>query len=97
MSAPQDNRVTETHEHHATTLSLTKFDMYFETSISSLERAAGTQGTNTTLADVQPKHTKAVQDLTTLIVADQCFCYLIRRRTLRPELLAHKLSPSATR
>ena len=46
VSAPQDNRTAETHAQHATTLSLIKFDLFFERAFSSLQHEERKDGTD---------------------------------------------------
>ena len=52
VAAPQDNHTTETHAQHATSISLTKSDLFFETAISLVWNDAGTHDTNEALVDV---------------------------------------------
>ena len=59
-SALQDYLTTETQTQNETTMSITKFDMFFKAVTKSVQNDAGTHGTNKPLADALSKSTETI-------------------------------------
>ena len=70
VSAPQYSHTMETHAQNATSISISKFDLSFETAISTIQHDQRTDGTDKGSADVQLEPTIVIEDRTSIIATD---------------------------